>query len=133
MVKKLYNLIYDCTSEEEEMALIKAFLEQEDITPEQLLKISTKDREWATGAFKERIIDVEEFYKITTDSWIVEDYYNENCRLKSFKEVINTIQPNETYTDTFEQDIISMDSEGYLSIDIKGLSIDPNQKVFRRN
>lgn len=48
----------------------------------------------------------------------------------SLRQVINIIQPNETYTDIFEQDIISMDSEGYINIDIKGLTVDPNQKIY---
>ena len=38
--------------------------------------------------------------------------------MKSFKEVINSIQPCQTYKDCFNQDIITMDRDGYLTVDI---------------
>ena len=48
----------------------------------------------------------------------------------SFKEVINSIQPCQTYKDCFNQDIIAMDRDGYLTVDIIGMTIDPNEKIY---
>lgn len=50
--------------------------------------------------------------------------------MKTFKEVINTIQSNEIWKDIYNQVTVSMDQEGYISIESKGLSILPNNKMF---